>query len=139
MGKDRYGFKTDETKLVSEDWKSLMSGDKDNDSEYLIRMITHKLYHMRKHFGSVAELTQDPECKRIYHEISLCYKLGYKILTDNYGEFLDILGNIIGVPLDEVNIDSYLSITEKCIHEREADIERFFRNLSKMVNGWYLV
>lgn len=136
-------------------WEAVVSKDYDYDSDFLIRLITHKLELMYKYFRVFENFKTVPlkdkivdfeehDIKDICDTIQYCYNLGIKILTHNYGEKADKIfeecGNITWLveTSEEEDYCKWYKLTLKAEADRKRDIKKFFNKIGETITEWWV-
>jgi len=122
-----------------ERWKDIVSKDFDYDSDFLVKLITHKLKLMLSYFSEVTNDTFENEASRdvILKSLEDCYNLGTKILNFNYGELADKFmadnGGDVGLWLfsNTATKQRLEELSYKATSDRAKDIKNFFMELGK--------
>jgi len=145
---DEYGLSTLVNENWEKNWKDIISTDYDFDSDYLIRLITHKLKLMMEYAANKYDefekgrFNTDIDLILIITQTHECYELGKKILTykyseaaDNYFKEHDKMSWIAENKRDKEfrEWDKLVQLADK---ERMKDVKEFYSLLAKNSMNW---
>ena len=147
---DKYGFSYNLNEKWEDRWSQVVATDYDYDSDFLIRIITHKIGLMSEYFRQnsdnlVSKIThEDYNIKKIIKTLETSHDLGVKILTFNYGEEADKIFEEKGNPqwlIESSEEEDYLEwnrLSNEATETRNKDIEKFFKYIGRHINSWWI-
>lgn len=129
------------------DWKEVVSKDFQFDSEYLIRIIIHKLNLMLTYFTKQAETGEKYEggapIDDIVDDLSYVCYLGDKILHFNTDSFVDDLWKTYGNPNWLTGQDNspefrlWERLNNEMVQDRDTLTKKFFNFIGENIHTWW--
>ena len=129
------------------DWKEVVEKDFQFDSEYLIRIMVHKLNLMLTYFTKQAETGEKYEggapIDDIIDDLSYACYLGDKILHFNIDSFVDDLWKTYGNPNWLTGQDNspefrlWERLSNEMVQDRDTLTKKFFNFIGENIHTWW--
>ena len=130
------------------DWKEVVSKDFQFDSEYLIRIMVHKLNLMLTYFIKQAETSEESyvggaDIDDIIDDLGYACYLGNKVLNFNTDPFIDDLWKTYGNP-DWLNgkdnspeFRLWNKLNNETVQDRDTLTKKFFNFIGENIHTWW--
>lgn len=130
------------------DWKEVISKDFQFDSEYLIRLIVHKLNLMLTYFTKLSETSEEAyeggaPIDDIIDDLGYACYLGGKILNFDHDSFIDDLWKSYGNPGwltgedDSPEFRLWERLSNEIVKSRNDLTKKFFNFIGENIHTWW--